>query len=524
MEERYEKRSKTWLSNAIYYIASLLMPSILLFDLYNRNHGRNQFVYSQVLILAGALAVVGVLLFVAFRWITRSKEGALLLIILSWLSFWLYEWLFGVMGRILPFFLPSRVFALLLLIIIATITIVFRKTKLPFDKISSGFNMLAFCVIVFFVLNFAPSVNHELTLSRARAELERLEHSERQFYIKRDFYVDSSLLSPDVYWFHMDGLMSLETVERFWGEDYADFRGELLNRGFIIYENAEINGGFTRAAMPALLSPEFYDTFWREQLAKTETVLNPARPIRLLHEVLPEAGIDDYYDVAPYFELLIAFFARGYEMNINTDYEYLPRTFEHIIGEVQESGMWERFLRSDLPMLLSITTPLPMIYHESMEEDVTGITHLRNDEPVATFTWVESMDAHMGESELIREMVELEEYQSDLIRQKRYDLYPYAFEYTFWKMINEIDVILERNPYAVIVLQGDHGFHLDDTQAHLVDQGYSLEQVLELIHSVFSAVRIPQEYGGLEAPIAPVNITRELVNRFVGENYELILQ
>jgi hypothetical protein len=53
-------------------------------------------------------------------------------------------------------------------------------------------------------------------------------------------------------------------------------------------------------------------------------------------------------------------------------------------------------------------------------------------------------------------------------------------------------------------------------------QGYTKEQIVELMHSVFSAVRIPDEYGGLDEPIAPLNITRELINRFVGDNYELL--
>ena len=180
-------------------------------------------------------------------------------------------------------------------------------------------------------------------------------------------------------------------------------------------------------------------------------------------------------------------------------------------------GRWQRYTRTYLPGLLSMTTPLPNFPHEPVGYDVALIRHLENIEPVANLTWFEIMDGHMGSVK--HRVTEHTEVPGSL----RYDLYPaLGFEYVFWRVISEIDLILARNPNAVIVLQSDHGFHLDSTQDHLLEQGYTMEQVLELTHSVFSAMRIPDEYGGLEESVAPLNITRVLVNRFVGKNYELL--
>jgi hypothetical protein len=89
-------------------------------------------------------------------------------------------------------------------------------------------------------------------------------------------------------------------------------------------------------------------------------------------------------------------------------------------------------------------------------------------------------------------------------------------------MFNLIDIILDNNPDAVIVLQSDHGFHAPFTQAAIMELGHDLETIAVLQRTVLSAVRIPEVYGGQSAPIAPKNIARELVNRFVGENYELL--
>ena len=84
-----------------------------------------------------------------------------------------------------------------------------------------------------------------------------------------------------------------------------------------------------------------------------------------------------------------------------------------------------------------------------------------------------------------------------------------------------IDLILKQNPDAVIILQSDHGWHLPETVSYLYQTDISDYDLFELIHSTLSAVRIPSRYGGINEPIAPINLTRELVNRFVGQNYEL---
>lgn len=104
----------------------------------------------------------------------------------------------------------------------------------------------------------------------------------------------------------------------------------------------------------------------------------------------------------------------------------------------------------------------------------------------------------------------------------RLDLYPLAYEYSNEVMFNMIDLILEHNPNAIIVIQADHGMHLHGTQRQLLAEGFTEEEVAHIQNSVLSAVRIPEQYGGLDEPLDPRNITRELVNRFVGENYQLI--
>jgi hypothetical protein len=56
----------------------------------------------------------------------------------------------------------------------------------------------------------------------------------------------------------------------------------------------------------------------------------------------------------------------------------------------------------------------------------------------------------------------------------------------------------------------------------LDEMGFSDSEQIKALTSTISAVRIPYQYGGLDHALAPQNITRELVNRFVGQNYTLL--
>jgi hypothetical protein len=82
-----------------------------------------------------------------------------------------------------------------------------------------------------------------------------------------------------------------------------------------------------------------------------------------------------------------------------------------------------------------------------------------------------------------------------------------------------IDMILEHDPDAVIVLQADHGIHSQSEQLIMQGLGIPKENVADIWNGTMSAVRVPHQYGILNEPLHPLNISRWLVNNFVGENY-----
>jgi len=487
---------------AFYFMSAFFMPSILLFNLYNRNRIENHIIFTHVLILAGILAVLGILIFLASKRVTKSAEVALLICILVWLCFWLFEALFGVVARYYAS-ISSTQLVIVLVSMLAFLLMILRRYMPLSAKVRPAFKVLAISLIALFIFNIIPGVNHELVLHRARVA--GADEENAPFYIKREFFIDHTLPSPDIYWVHVDGMMSMETVEQFFRVSQEHLREELARRGFIVNPNAELNAGYTVSALPALLSPTFYDSFFENVLNSAETELLVSRQ-RSHTDALAQVGLTLNY-VSSYHELLSALIERGYNVHgISSNH----------ITIVWYTGFWHRFLSNagDLPELLNLTTPLsitPISERIVIEVELPDYDY----EPLARFTWTLYGDTHGGSF-----------WQHDptitTVDPTAFHVYPLAYAQIARRALNFVDSVLEENPSAVIILQADHGLHLQQTQEHLLSQGYSLDQVVELIHSVFSAVRIPPEYGGLDAPIAPLNISRELVNRFVGKNYTLL--
>jgi hypothetical protein len=80
-----------------------------------------------------------------------------------------------------------------------------------------------------------------------------------------------------------------------------------------------------------------------------------------------------------------------------------------------------------------------------------------------------------------------------------------------------------REQTAVIVLQGDHGLH-GNSEAEITDT-FGKDAVAPIWNQVMSALRVPEKYQNGDETYAlenPLNMSRYLVNAFVGRNYRYI--
>jgi len=305
-------------------------------------------------------------------------------------------------------------------------------------------------------------------------------------------------------------------MERFWEIDQSHIREELARRGFLIYENGHLrNAAGTPTAMIMLLSPAFYDSDFN---VLTTVLDETVGDIVITVESTLFHDFNFIANVYPYFELFTAFLAAGYKIEgVNEWWNVLD--IERVRGDYYYlrglRKLWHDFIRTELPDLLNATTPLDFSRIQRAHRSEAVYLPTEDASNLPRFVWMYyyiTSPTHWRQFD--------SDYRGDITA--RIDLYPYAFERVINGMMADIDEILARNPDAVIILQSDHGLHISATQDHLLAIGLPHDTIMDLIHSVFSAVRIPESYGGLDTPIAPINITRELVNRFVGQNYEMI--
>lgn len=531
-------------SNAVailYYAAALLTPWIFLFIQHNHNRVLTHMPFSYTLIWAGIFSVAGLGLFLLLRLIIRSFEARLMIIVVFWLGFWF----FGSMHATLQSYIGNATYTVLLsalIVVLTVLTALMLKVQPHLEKMQRGFSILAVVLCLMFLFNFIPELHREIILLRTRGHIDEDGYDVHGLF-RTSWNIDPSLPSPDIYWFWVDGMLSFEAVEDFFGIPHDNERYVLERRGFIIYDYAILNTAHTEVSLPIFFSPGFYDSFFGFVLEQVSDFTNieevfSTEVIRLLNR----RGISTINEVAPHNEVFRAFMAADYEVVVNVDVGWSDRFPFHILYdraptdrplgipcEDVELNLWNRMSTGDFARLLVATTPLSTILNPEarIQIDFSSIpdhssrlpAYSRESERHLYNTLIDSF--HITGPKFSFLFIEYA-HNAYWSIPNRYYTYPPAHDFAVHVLLNAIDIILDSNPDAVIVLQSDHGIHAQLAQLILYEAGYPMDTIAYLQRSVFSAVRIPELYGGLDAPLSPRNISRELVNRFVGQNYELL--
>ena len=532
----------------LHALGAAMLPNIFLFINYNHNHLLVTIDFVHTLIWAAIFSVSSVLLFLFVLLIFKSSELGLITSLIFWIGFWFYgnlvSFIRGLWGAAPGIF----ILALFLVMLIALFGF-FAAFKGRYFKIRQLFDVISIVICAFFIFNFFPGARDEIQFRQAVRERQALE--DEPFY-HIDFVIDDSLPKPDIYWFWLDGMVGLETMENFYDLPIDEVRQKLHSRGFLIYENAVTGAADTRTAVPVLFSPKFYDDFFAEMLEGTNKYLNivtEATPKQRIYEILDqmtELGMD-FFDIT-HSELIDALVESGYTtIYIGSPFQYFrewhfDRIYntadEHPSFNPEDQGILHDIRFGAIGEILSMMTPIsivnrlfpyiPRYYFElpTFEELMPHYFSIYSQRLYRSlidsrsiespkFTLVLFDHAHpSGWRWHTHLMTDEMDY---------HDLHPYAYAYALDTIFYAIDFVLSANPNAIIILQSDHGIHDQAAKTAMLESGFTLEEQLQLFDSVFSAVFIPELYGGITEPLAPVNISRVLVNRFVGQNYELIV-
>ena len=534
-------------NHAIYLSGVLTFPGIFLVYLFHNNNIVADVTYTHLIFFICLFSAFSIAIYAAAYFFTRSFMGAFIPVLTFWTLFWLFEQLLSVLHRYFPV-LSGRVFLSLTLLFVVFLAYVARRYNILIAPIDSKFRVLPMVVCFMFFFNLFTALDIQRAFYRQAAP---------QWQIKTEFVVDEDLPSPDIYWFNMDGMTSLYALQRHFGVDQDSFRSELLQRGFVINENATTNARSTIHSLSAMFSPTFYDSFFGDVLLSYSHLL-PAEQRDAIVAPLVNAGVLIRRDVFRDFELYRAFMAKGYnKVSISQHDPQSPPVYQYFFNmhcedypftvfEYSDSNI-RRFLSdlSHLIPLIVMATPLPESTVDFFMQSLDWQPIPLHEDIVNQLT--ENDPAREYERQLFRRLVDsfsisspklvfIQNYSThsligvsfaglwyeDIASEDFVDTYLLLYENAMRSALIKIDLILENNPNAIIVLQADHGIHTPFGEDMLLEIGFSVEDTIYLASSTFNAVRIPEAYGGLDAPLAPLNITRELVNRFVGVNFELL--
>lgn len=535
------------------FVSALIPAGVLLF-FYNQNS-----IYISirpVLITAALCALTTVLFWLIALWIIRNAFSVSLLCLILWFGIFfeslLHQTIVTIFGRIAFFYLLWLPLSFALAYVLRNI-----KTK--------SAPSLVFCAFVsaFFVISAVTSA--VTTVSALKAY---------NATIKTDFVVDADKKDrPNVYWIHCDGMLSFEAVEKYFGDPQDDFRDALSERGFLINETASVYACYqTTVAVPSLMSPHFYDSFLSDYLRDRTTACDRAisDPAQALLK-----------DVRLQNETIGAFEAAGYTTNTvalmdqyffpTTDRFYFPVDPNNNInfvfsiynnspfdlaqtsqlsktkaGKMIAAAETDTFLRAFFRLGFELNS-IGALSEKSF--DTEHLDSILSDEALQNI-FPDSEPARLQHSYFVNALAYILEETPEVQPQFSVlmDLmfhYPYVFDengnrpstisvhdsrnyhgqHVFFSkvLINIIDMILETDPDAVIILQSDHGMntHLD---SELIDHfRQDPHPVYELRNSTMSAIRVPEKYQNGEEDYAmenPLNISRYIINNFVGKNYE----
>ena len=427
---------------------------------------------------------------------------------------------------------PSGIFAVLFIVLLLCFT--YLLIRHPLDK--TTVYVLSGVICVLFLYNFVTAAIPAIKLWSQR---------NKSYEARTQFVIDAEDEHPNIYWFHMDGMMGFDTVESTLGDNQADFRNELTERGFVINPDASLDVGWTTFSIPSMASPSVYDLYICKMLEPLSNKTSNERKRLIgvdhaIYESLNDLELFSSFNQAGYNGYCVLFdIGRGLEtIPINYEYGQLGKcgSLANIVSLLAEHTIFHALNDQLSDVILKHSALLPIeerivdtSFSYVKEESWFQYNYIRHYDKVLASIFEELLTMDSPKVVYLQDMMPHYPFIYDengvyqfISESHKMDQYLPQHDYAGKVLTGMIDRVIEEDPDAIIIIQGDHGVHAFE-RSELLEQGFSEEQMLEMNYSTISAVLIPEKYGTLTEPLDPLDITRYLVNHYVGEgNYDYL--
>ncbi len=480
-------------------------------------------------ILASFIFIFSILSYIPSLIIFRRAFPAMVFCVIAWLGFHLSPLFYKILADNWPWWRGITIAITSCIIIIAfLVTITTRKIR---ETIR--ITLLFICVLaVILFMNLGTLLDVALN-----GNIE----SNSKIQIKKNFIVDSNSKSPNIYWIHPDGMLGVDAVKKYFGEDQKEFLAELKERGFEINPSANFEARhLTAIAVPVLMNPCAYDNWLHNEIL---LALNSKHK-------------DDYqYQfLRTHNEFQYALAAKNYAINIIAPlYVYYPvhggqiwlTNLDSIFSYEDINSNWvidalnfsNPYIQQFIKFILSRSNFKGKNYQVKIPKEKLEKIFMKGYDATAPIGFAGGLYDTLYGNYSIPKLTIIHDvtvhypfihsengsliHKSDNINPlDYYSQHVYAGKV----LISIIDMILGKDPEAVIVIQADHGLHANTEEELKAVFGNDTDP-REIWNSTMSALRVPPEYKTGEEHYAletPLNMTRYLVNSFVGKNYEYL--
>lgn len=442
--------------------------------------------------------------------------------------------------------------------ILSIVCIVVLIVAFVFRKISVKEYILVF-INMFFTFMFLFTFSQ--ALFRSFDLLIHTNHDKADYTVVVDKNMGSR---PNIYYVHCDGMMSMEAMTK-----YFDYNDKILNdylesNNFIINRNVVLPIGHrTQKSLVALFNPYYYDKKEKKFLDEYEkNTDNPKykvnnyityeeiRDKRLNSELLQglssakyttygvglysqysSLNTDYYYDFN-YFgssrkhnekNLKLSLIDNSVDKKILSNYidyqiisDINPKeTFIKDVGFDFFASKFKSVKNKEID--LSNYKYLNSTSNEKTKKIVEGLSYTFDDTRDNKFVFVDFDLNHLYIS-FDKEGNEIEGYDNFK------DAYRDNYTYISYLLTDLVQYIKDNDNNSIIVLQSDHGIHILDCNELKELLNVDDNDCYDIRNSMFSSIYVPDEYmsGNEDVLGNPLNISRYLINNYVGENYKYL--
>lgn len=521
-----------------------LIPNFIcfyqLFYYYNQNfYNTGSVLFYEVIIGCVIYLIINTAIYIFLKHALKDKEK--IFCIMTFISLFSYQ------KMSLIYFLIFVVFILLLTISIK------HLIKFSLNIIVS---IISLIVIFLFSFSFLNSIYNVCTLMI----------KQKSYNYSIDFNVNEEKSQPNIFWIHCDGMMSFDDMNKYFFTDTKEFSNYFDINGYYHNNSASLVAGHaTHRSLAALFNPIFYDEFYKEYLFDLERVFlkekkntkfivgyDELEEKRLNNELFQALRLANYETIAiaDYSSYTSFYTDKFYDFYYYSDdgigFSNPSKELRYINMDKTSKFRLKSYIRFNHSRLLFYNTCFYPLIHNINYLDYDTYDYSNID--LNDFPYINSTDYWNSKAILYSIANSYDDDKSqfyfidyklthyplffDRNGDKLDDDYSYKLDYYSGNYIYAFNILKDMLEYiksfdneAVIVIQGDHGLHVykDEELMKMLNLD-DVKDLQEIRNSVINAVYVPEKYrnGDEEYLSNPLNISRYLVNNYVGENYEYI--